>query len=398
MKKLIAISVVFALVAGVAFAVDLGGTVIGTATIIQGDNGDGSKVTSSGGIPRVRLEGSGEAGDGAFGGWLRFSTDGVWGRGGKATYAYEEDLDGDGEIGDDEKFSALIDSEIFGVPGVAAIAWWKPIDQFKLSFGGNPDGVFAKEGNSCWSFYQMASDSGVTDPSNAWGGTYPKWPARMRAAFFEGFADQRVFMTITPAEIADINIAIPFIANAGEEAADVFKKTIAQVDLKFDFGNIALTYQGNLMEGGAQPKIFAYYGGSFGAISLDFGIGYEFAHEGDNGNQPIGIGVALKYGADSFGVKFRAVGTLAGDDKNTGILAEVLPYFILNDTMRAFVAAGLNMKLPDVGDSEMDWHFNPWLEVGNEWGPCFYAGVKVWSANNGDLMSWGVPIGLIVSF
>jgi len=62
MKKLIVLSVVFALVAATAaFAVDVGGTVFGLVTPLQGDtakdaNDEASKVTGSAGFERVRFE------------------------------------------------------------------------------------------------------------------------------------------------------------------------------------------------------------------------------------------------------------------------------------------------------------------------------------------------------
>jgi hypothetical protein len=66
--------------------------------------------------------------------------------------------------------------------------------------------------------------------------------------------------------------------------------------------------------------------------------------------------------------------------------------------MRAYISAGLGMYMPETGDSAMDWHFNPYLEVGQEWGPKFLAGVKVWSELNGDVTNWAVPIAIMVSF
>ena len=378
MKKLIAISVVFALVAGVAFAADVSGAVIGTAYVLGGDtsekaDGEGS-VFSGGNMNRVRVEASGEDGDGVFGGWVRFDPTG-------GTYDYDNGY-------------------------VAGIVWWKPMDMFKLSIGGNPDGIWGKEGVASWMFYQTTSDTGVVNAGNAWGGGYGN--INFRNAFFGGFGDERLFMTISPAEMVDINIGIPFISYEGE-TADVFKKTVAQVDLKLDFGNIALTYNGDLGydkdKGYDDPaSIFLYYGGSFGDIAIDFGFGYKMAnHVGDDSvANPLAVGLGVKYATDSFGVKFRTVATLAGDDKETNILADVLPFFTLSDTMRAFVSVGIAMSMPEEGDSLMGWHFNPYLEVGSEWGPKFIAGIRAWSpfkVGDADAVTyWAVPIAMMVSF
>jgi len=398
MKKLIAISVVFALVAGVAFAADVSGAVIGTANVLEGSTVKDSKVTSSANLGRVRLEGSGETGDGDFGGWVRVEGfDTAWTKGELTGHSWEGDA-----------------WRAFGAFG---IAWWKPIDMFKLSIGANPDGHWGKEGVTAWMFYQTASDTGVVNPGNAWGGGYGK--IVFRNAFFGGFGDERVFMTISPAEIVDINIGIPFFAKFalpdldgdGEsdgsrsfETADIFKKTVAQVDLKLDFGNIALTYKGDLgydkEKGYNDPaSIFVYYGGSFGDLSIDFGLGYTMAKDDGKNAQPIGVGLGVKYATESFGVKFRTVATLAGDDKETNILADVLPYYNISETLRAFVSVGLAMNMPEKGDSVTGWHFNPYLEVGSEWGPKFIAGIRAWSPGGKDAETfWAVPIALHIGF
>ena len=389
MKKLIAISVVFALVAGVAFAVEVGGTVIGTVNVLESTTADGSTVNGSGGLNRVRIDGSGEAADGTFGGYIRAA-----------------------------EFTGNV--------------WWKPMDQLKLLIGGNGgDGFIGKEGVTGWMFYQTAYDTGIVVPGNVWG--WGPWYGLVigqdsegdpiflgnsgsrnmygqgittRSVFYAGGKDggEDLWLFITPADIVSINIVLPFISEKDKEVADIFKKTVAQLDFHLDFGNIALTYQGDLMEGYAQPKLYLYYGGSFDALSIDFGFSYQLANEDSTAN-PLGVGLGVKYAADAFGVKFRTVATLAGEDKATRLLADVQPYFGLGDNLTAFVSVGLGMTMPDSGDSIMGWHFNPYLQVGEEWGAKFLFGIKVWSA--GDLVpdakgnsyiNWAVPIAMIVSF
>jgi len=368
MKKLIAISVVFALVAGVAFAVDVGGTVISGVTLISGDTGDDSDVMAGGAMKRMRFEGAGEAGDGNFGGWLRL---------------------GDG-----------------GSPGFNGLAWWKPLDQFKLTFGANPDGHWGKEGVTGWMFYQMPYDTGVTmDGANVWGGDNIYGQGlKYRNAFFRGVGDPGALLEIKPMDMLGINIAIPFIAKGEGKAEDIFKATVAQLDLNLDFGNIALTYEGEASyiqggnKGGDGGTVFVYFGGSFGDLSLDVGLGYQLTGEDENTN-PISAGLGVKYAADAFGVKVRVVGSFGGDDKNTNVLADIMPFFNLSDTMRAFVSVGIGMTQPEEGDSTMGWHFNPFLQVGNEWGPAFYAGVKVSSAGGDDaVINWAIPLAIGVSF
>jgi len=415
MKKLIAIAVVFALVSGVAFAVDLGGTVIGQVTLLEGQdpavkNADGDDIIGgSAGFKRIRIEGAGEAGDGKFGGWIRI------------------DPKGDGEF----------------VRGGAGSVWWKPIDQFKLTIGGNPDGVWGKEGVTGWMFGQMAYDSGVTlSENNIWDGSGVfGLGLKTRNAFYRGFGSPGLLLEITPIDMIGINIALPYFDKAGAELKDIFGGLVAQLDLKFDFGNIAITYEGeasyiqqgnngwknefpdgsgkSLINGGT---IFGYFGGSFGDLSLDIGIGFELPNTDDKATipneedvkNPFAVGLGLKYVAGDFGVKLRTVASFPTEDKNGNedqplkILADLLPYYVINDSTRAFLGVGLSIWSPKEGDAVTGFYVNPYLEVGAEWGPCFYVGFKLWSSkynewgnpdpNAETLTKWAVPIGMIVSF
>ena len=394
MKKLIVLSVVFALVAATAtFAVDLGGTVIGNTTLAASNTGDDAEVTGSGNIKRYRIDGGGEAGEGKFGGYFR--------------------LDGDGLNGN---------------------AWWKPIDQFKLQIGGNGgDGYLAKEGVTGWSFYQTACDTDVSmGGGNVWGwayvyngdwdngGNYNSYGQnyKYRDVFYGGGADggNDLYLFISPLDILGINVQLPFFSrkDSNSKVEDIFKQAIAQIDLKLDFGNIALTYRGGLGaddDNDDPATIFLYYGGSFGDLAIDFGFSYKMDGKaaGESYKNPMGVGLGLKYATDSFGVKLRLAATLAGDDEITSILADLQPYFKLGDNLTAFVSVGIGMLSGDgvkaiAGgeDSIMGWHFNPYIQVGEEWGAKFLAGVKVWSGGKlggaDAITEWAIPIAVIVSF
>ena len=370
MKKLIAISVVFALVAGTAFAVDLGGAVIGTVELLKGDNSekgdDAPQVFSNGEFNRIRLEGSGANDDGTFGGWIR-----VDGAGGFSPEGY---------------------------------AWWKPHDIFKLTIGGNSDGFYGKEGYAGWMFYQTACDSGVAKNGNVWGGGYDyvPWPALYRTAFYGGFGDNGLHLTLSPVEWADVNIAIPFISAGEDDTKEVFKQIHAQVDLKLDFGNIALTYRGQETYYTNSSAFYGYFNlGSVENLSLDVGIGFQLPK--DDVNNPLAAGLAVKYDLGSFGFKVRGLFYIPlEDDANNAVLFDVLPYVGVSDTLRVFLSGGLAIDLAD--EARVAWHVNPYVEVGSEWGPKFLAGFQLWSNGNDwtgttdKQVFWSVPIALMVSF
>ncbi|WP_461255020.1 hypothetical protein [Treponema sp. R80B11-R83G3] len=388
MKKLIVLSVVFALVATAAFAVDVGANVFGIVTPFSGASGkdamgvdlsdDDTAVTASGGFNRLRLDGYAEVQDGKFGGYIRFQGDDV------------------------------------SVPD--AYAFWKPIDQLKILIGGNGDGFYGKEGVTGWGFQGNPYDGGVAFGGNniwGWGNNYYGsfggaanaygQPIKTRDVFYGGYGGKALHLNITPIDILGINIAIPF--QNGGKTEDVFKNLFAQVDVKLDFGNIALSYEGASGEGLDQSKIYLYYGGSFGDLGIDFGFSYKLAGKNEADESvtfPIGVGLGVKYATDAFGIKFRAAATLGGDDKLTAILAELLPYIPLGDNIAAFLSVGLSMTVPEDGDTLLGWHLNPYVRIGEEWGAQFLVGVQLYSQSGWDgkdgKISWGVPVAIMVMF
>jgi len=402
MKKLIAIAVVLALVAGVAFAVDVGGEVFGGVDLIRADsgkdaNGDANPVTAGGGMYRIRLSGSGEAGEGKFGGWFRLDA---------VNTSINDDVVNN--FGNTPGYSFDFSN------GFQAIAWWKPIDQFKLSIGGNSDGIWGKEGVTGWMFNQMPYDSGIASGTgNIWGwGETVGTSLQTRFAFFHGFDNNRLFMEIKPIDMIGINIAVPFIAKDGQKAEDVFKAIVAQLDLNFDFGNIAVTYNGESHFG--YGALFAYYGGSFGPLALDVGIGYHMKKDNDADDNPFYAGLGVKYAADAFGIKFRTAFAIpAKDTQNFGVLFDLLPYYAFNDNISAFLNMGIGITSPtdaqkNAGKDKAGagWFINPYIRVGAEWGPSFYAGIKLSSTNNNDandgktdaVIDFSIPVSIMVSF
>jgi len=355
LKKLIVLSVIFALVAGGAFAADVSGHVIGDVTLLGSDTSDATDgvISGSGGMGRIRLEASGGDDEGTFGGWLRIQD------------------------------------------GFSGNVWWKPIDQFLLRIGGNGgDGYWGKDGVTRWMFYQTVSDTQVADNGhNAWGGadwSSNKTGTNFGDAFFGGW-DGGLMMEIKPIDILGINIGLPYFG--GGEVADIFKAAKIQLDVNLDFGNIAVTF-----DGANDGKVFAFVGiAAIENVDLHLGLGYAFAE-----GSPISVGLGTKIGiSDSFNLKARVMASLAGDDEATRILFDVLPYFGINDSMTVFVSLGLQMVMPSEGDSLMGFHFNPYLQVGSEWGPKFLAGIKVVQEcvpSDDAYIKWSIPIAINVGF
>jgi hypothetical protein len=393
MKKIIALLVVFALFAGSAFAVDLGGAVNGSATLFAGSSEKDSEITSDLGLGRVRIDGGGQNDEGTFGGWLRFDPTGG------------------------NTMNSL----------VAGLAWWKPLDVLKVTIGANPDGHFGKEGVTGWMFSQTAYDVAVTvNSGNIWGGGMYGWNSQSRSAFTSGWDSNALMLEITPLDILAINVALPF-AEGGKKLEDVFNKAFAQVDVNLAFADIALTYKG---AGEKAGNFFAYVGLPLGIVNLDIGAGIPFDNSDDT--LPINFGIGAKAGlSDLFGIKLRAWATVGGEKKTTAagvttttkdpfiLTADLNPYLTLSDNLRVFFTLGFAMASYDKKEdnkssgeaSIIGFHVNPYIEVGQEWGPKFLAGFKL--SNNGkkgtdpttnekfaldSVTEWAVAIGIQASF
>jgi hypothetical protein len=90
------------------------------------------------------------------------------------------------------------------------------------------------------------------------------------------------------------------------------------------------------------------------------------------------------------------VDTLKSD---TGFVADLLPSFAINDSVTAFLSTGLSMTTPEVGDTTVGWHINPYVNVKGH----FYAGVRIDSdgvkdTDNKTTVNWSIPLGLAFGF
>jgi len=395
MKKLIAVLAMVALVSGAAFAeISVSGHVIGTFELIKGSSADGDKAKVGSEMNRIRLEASGADDDGVFGAWVR------------------------------------IEGGMFGY------AWWKPMDMLLLRIGSNGyDGFNSKDGVTRWMFYQTPTDTGVTfGGDNAWGGSIYGYGINFSSAFFGGYGGSNSLMLeFKPIDVLGINLSVPF---SGANAEDAYKNITAQVDLNLDFGNIAITFVGadgkldiDEEKGtfGNPNQIYAYFGMPIGeALALDVGVGFPLPLSDKVGlvdvnyQPPIGIGLGLKFSSDSFGIKFRAVANLGGKltakfgsvtetaDVPLALLADVMPFFPIGDNATLFISVGVGFLDGETVDKKKEkatvgFHFNPFLQIGSEWGPKFLVGIKVSAdgskdAKDKDVINFSIPIALNVGF
>jgi hypothetical protein len=444
MKKLIAISVVFALVAGAAFAADISVDVIGKVNVIQGNTAgyhevkdedgntvvvDGVKVlekdvVKAGGLTRrMRMSASGENDDGTFGAWIRFEPN--WNLLGKDTTNPNQ-------------------GQVIGAWGNV---WWKPVEQVKILLGGSGgDGFFGADGVTRWGFYGPAGDTDVV---------HEDW--KFSSSFYGGWAKDGLVLTITPIEPLEINVAIPYMTSDhmwGDDMMAVYKETALQVAYNAEgLGKFALTFQ--MGKGVDEKKGFSESPGALWLfagltmienLEIDVGLGYVLPYTAENEKKklpnyadpdnpiefqgkivhtaPIAFGVGAHYNADAFGVKARIQAKLAGKEQigdgeavaePLNLVFDALPYYNISDSLCFLFSFGVDFtaapkKIEGAPDpvSVMAWHAEPYITIkgGSNWFPNFYAGIRIETdglkkyGDNGEAanINWSVPIGMAFAF
>jgi len=386
MKKIIAISVMFALVIGAAFA-DVsvsGGYHMSFDFAVDKDHANGEDVGTgnygAGGDVGVSAEG-----DNA-GGKLR-----IWG---------------------DGKSSGVTDH---------ALVWWKPIDQLKIQLGGW-DGDWGHNQIIGWGFTEGAKDTVALDA--AWKGQY-HFAGDFAPGFWGGF-NHGLSLFIYPADGIEIDIGIPVTANEGGtlnkpySTAVIFSNTKINVSAAIpNIGTAKFALDLNKGELGTIASLaakdvdlitniyFAFYLSALESSGMGAELGLSVttstgATASGKKNDQIDLGVGFKYESGDLGLK-AGFGTGFGDAYKVGtkslipISLQVLPYYNLG-SLKAFVNAGFSTKIG--GDKTyVDILFNPYVQVPISGGN-FWAGVKFFQAG-GDPQpkaEWSIPIGFNYNF
>ena len=375
-KKLIAISVVFALVAGAAFAADVSGVVIGAVDVASSVKGADAELFGNGGLGRVRLEasGEGEIGIGSIGGWIRFD----------AANPYAVNIPGGAGSA-----TAM----------VSGIAWWQPIEQLRIQLGHSEDGHFDTTHLIRYGFQAQANEIPGLGPRNMWTGVVGSDNT------ITSGSKRDVSFSITPMEGVSINIAFPWDATAtGDDTqiANTFKQVFFQVNYAADFGAIHVTYDG-VNSSTVMGNFFAsaYLGSLVDGLGVEVGAKFGIAAK-NAGKPPLNVGLAVKYDvSEQFGVKFRSLFGIPMESGGKMVMSvDLLPYYAVNDSVTAFFNIGISKG------ADVTFYINPYVRVGSEWGSAFYAGFYFTNDNSGDdgakaangKSTWGIPIGLIASF
>jgi len=364
MRKLFVALLILSVMGGAFAQVSVGGGA--EASVVLAGGGDDIKGSGSIDLARIALSGENDAG--TFGGYVRADFSGAIG-------GIGVDIDNDG-------------TDDFTMPEgltTKAHAWWKPIDQLKIIIGQPGDGVWGKDGVTGWGFTGPAKQVAIEGYGyNAFfGGT--------------GGGTNQLHFEIKPIDLLGINIALPYFA--GGKVEDIFKGITAQVDVNLDFGNIALSYQGN--SGNATNGDLYLFVGLNVISNVDLHFSGHFVLPGDVKDQQIGAGLGAEITiSDAFGLKARLNAEFGGKPEGKlGLLFDILPYFTVSDSLKVFANLGISVNQADKNaDAVIGYIVNPYIQIDGG-GPAFWAGFQLSGTTaSGSKAKWAIPIGITFGF
>jgi hypothetical protein len=381
MKKLIAISVMIALIAGAVFAeTSVSGNVEARLNVYQaelGDHGDGyggsfPPPVTGGDFGSAWLALSGTSEDSTMGGMLRVRMTDIA-------------QDGGGSIRYHRVF-----------------VWWKPIPEVKFFLGQDADGMFETGQLTSWAFHQGSESFLTVHNWDYWRKIFPGNWDTFGAAFS---------FYLVPG--LDINLVIPTGQPSGwprhHSAAVTRKPTLEEVypgslQLTAGYviegvGKIAFAWIGSGQDYIDNEALTAYgkIGLSFYSGSLVDGLQFQVGGSTDIQKEdlaPLSIGAAVHFASGDFGLKFRVGSDIElDDDGGLFVTGNIMPtYNVGIGKVCLDIGVSMNQKNKDA-DSDIGFWVNPYIKMGLS-GGYFQAGIMILNNITG---SQGGDIGVIAS-
>jgi len=401
MKKIIAISVMFALIAGAVFAdTSIGGSVETRFQLAKQVGGEDDDPVMAGQVAAAQIVLTGSNTEGTLGGKFRF----------RNTNGFN---DGGATLG--EPFYDQV------------YVWWKPVDQVKIFLGIDQDGLFGTDDFLGWGFHAGDNDYIFNHCWDFWRQIFPgNW---------DGFG---LAFSFYPIPGLDINLVLPSGAvnwRQGPKSKVENVRPISDPDsdsknagmlpgnLRFtanyslDFGKISLVYLGG---GQAAEKGPAWLGYGAGAIDPDnnglFGLsalitaieGIQIKVGGSvvlntDSDMLINAGLGVVYNGDGFGVKFRA-GLFTQGEREMFLTANIMPFFAVGENGQVLIDIGITND--GEADPALGWSVTPAYRLGID-GGAFKIGLQVYNnVNSGgnigisgaDYVKWNIPMLLAFNF
>jgi hypothetical protein len=325
MKKLIASSVVFALITGAAFAQAVSASVETRMLFAQGSTeGDGTAKFGTG-VHNGAIGFGGGNDDGTYGGVFKLAFLGA-------------DFNGTRD-----------DLIVAGTKFDRAFIWWKPIDMLTFKLGHDGDGQWGTTDLIRWGHFNMPRNLSVE-----------RWNQH---GYLLGHWDQSGFsVAVTPIDNFFFNFAIGFEGTAATSLEDYFKddaRLEAQAGYTLDgIGKFVLTYARGA---GMWPintnvgRIGLTYSTSdlVEGLSLEVGGNYKLD---DGAKDAIRAALGVHYNGGDFGAKFRA--TFQNGEDFSLVYVDLLPWYNISDGIGTIYC---NIMFAITGEETKAWHVNPYL-------------------------------------
>jgi len=377
MKKLIAILVVFAMVATVAFAeTSISGSIETRWTIIQGSDADNAPVTTEAKIHAGAIQLTGANDDGTFGGTF------------KLTY-------GLGSTGND------ITS---GFRAERAFVWWQPIPQVKLWIGEDGDGLMNSCGLTRWGHHKM--DRGISvenwDDHNFLLGNYDAFGVVVSIMPVD-WVTLHIAMTLAAREAGAPYGPIEYYDDSAAEAG-LFQNglQIQAVIAPEGVGKFFITYRQSAA-GGGWPIYSDRLGLTYQAASFVDGLQFEIGGNYDlsdgtlvGDNSPFRLGLGALYAIEDFGVKFRMMMQPREVPNGTDWLwfrADLMPYYQFD-----FGTVFFNIRVASRNADDINWHINPYLRLNVGSGDLRVGLLVEGSSANNTNVTFKLPISMLFAF
>ena len=383
MKKLLAITVIFALVAGAAFAeTAIGGSVEVNWMIAKSTGGNDPLTNMQINNAAVFLSGSND--DGTYGAMSKFV---LMGRGQNGTRGWEAAPE------------LLKWDRVF--------VWWQPIEQVKFFLGQDGDGLFNTAGLIRWGHFQMGRNISV---ENWEAGDYllGNWDGLGMALMIYPIDGLEINFKLDLPHENYGNGTIGSGSGGAAEYGDVFKTMQLQAGYNVnDIGKFYLTYQGEA----SGDRIGLTYQGAEFIEGLQFELGFAFSLFSDatkytgggaEKKDPIRIGLGAHYTGGDWGVKTRFF--IAPDKGKTdaadGIFyfkTDIMPWYALE-----FGTIYCNIRIETAkvaGDDVINWHVNPYLRMPMGGSGDFRVGALFDSSTaSGAKVNWLLATSMVFSF
>jgi hypothetical protein len=385
LKKCVVIMVMFALVAGAAFAqITFGGQLMEGMTLFSGNNVNEADVNMGGTYNSTYHEAKFSVlfGDGTAGGRL------VWTLNEKAMWGWMQ---------------------------------WRPNQYFRVKIGSDGDGEWGFPQIIGWGFTGEAKNS-VAAVNDYQGGLYMSYRhAGLNYGGFDGAGNFHLGFSVFPTDMLQINFLFRDFDKAAEISERLAKLQISASYKIEEVGTIRFAAVGDgglakhFDDGGKVKdgeKIgtlhLAFYSNEI-VQGFAFEVGGQYALPRLNKSDvydaiKIGGGINLT-STDPFNLKVRGGISFGGtkedkgkvvDNDLTGFSIGLLPSYKL-PKMTVFFHAGLGMEIPGEGDAKYEWFINPyiWVPMG---GMRMWVGLQVIDEHlarpdDAGQFRWNIPFG-----